>query len=115
MSPLMISMSLISVRARKEKLYKSLSPKAGEAALISEDERSLYGVKKLYKSLSPNTGGAALISEDERSLYGVKKLYKSLSPKAGEAALISEDEKKSLQVMQKFSAKMKKFVTFPQI
>lgn len=74
-------MSLISVRARKE---------------------------KLYRSLSPNAGGAALISEDERSLYGVKKLYKSLSPKAGETALISEDEKKSLQVMQKFSAKMKK-------
>lgn len=62
-------MSLISVRARKEKLYKSLSPNGDEAALISEDERSLYGVKKLYKSLSPKAGEAALISEDERSLY----------------------------------------------
>ncbi len=63
-------MSLISVRARKEKLYKSLSPNGDEAALISEDERSLYrGMKKLCKSLSPNGGEAALISEDERSLY----------------------------------------------
>lgn len=74
-------MSLISVRARKEKLYKSLSPDAGGAALISEDERSLYGVKKLYKSLSPKAGEAALISEDEKEVF------------TSDAKIFGEDEK----------------------